>query len=200
MVQLLHSSTLFVLSIILKILEPLNTSEPMISLWKCLVPECTSTRKRVLLRPSMQGMITCRFDPSSWKSVRRIQTIIDEPMIAVWARKAKSRVRTDLKSCEILDDDTIMSRVVDYDWLAGYLVNLWPPLDFRQTGAMELGELKRAMGSRKLELKWPVKRRSEFQLREVCSTNVYGDCLMSHMYNTNYAPIFAKPTSILITA
>ena len=55
------------------------------------------------------------------------------------------------QTCQIFH----IKRRVDYEWLEGYLDNLYPTVDVKKKCKDELLALKRAMGGREFDIEWP---------------------------------------------
>ena len=94
------------------------------------------------------------FDPAMWKSVRRIETLPNEPVWPEWIQPAVSRVREG-ESHEVVHDDFI-TKVVDYKFFPTYFHNFAPMLPILEQIKDELEELKDAMADRKVLVKWPM--------------------------------------------
>lgn len=94
------------------------------------------------------------FDPATWKNVRRLTSLLSEPIWPDWIEPAVSRVR-DAESIEVAHDDFI-TKFVDYDFFPTYFHNFAPMLPIEDQIKGELEELRVAMGDRKVLAKWPM--------------------------------------------
>ena len=105
--------------------------------------------------PSINSRLdSIRLDPALWKDAQRLHTHYEHTMSTPRWGRTPSAVQAG-ESVKILEDDALLSREVDHEYLEGYVDNI-APLDIKNLAAKELAHLKEVMGERKVLIKWPL--------------------------------------------
>ncbi|SMQ53365.1 unnamed protein product [Zymoseptoria tritici ST99CH_3D7] len=94
-----------------------------------------------------------RFPTDTWTSVRRIHVSPDHLFTQPVGEGFPSHVTAD-QSVETFDDEKMISREADYEWVEGFLWSLMPDVNLKEFVPERFAALKEAMGGRTYGVRW----------------------------------------------